>query len=205
MKIILIHGLGRTPFSLFWLARYLQSQGFSTQQFGYAPFAETYNQIVHRFINVLQQQAQQGDYSIVAHSLGSLITRSALGFASSIQLPKHIVMLGPPNQLPRLASYAWRVPPFRWFTRECGFNLASSAFFEQLPSPPASYTIIAGTKGLCGVLSPFGDDINDGIVALQETRITDTDYVIELPVIHTFMMNNQAVKQQVVKALSSVL
>ncbi|MEM8810050.1 MAG: alpha/beta hydrolase [Cyanobacteria bacterium P01_G01_bin.38] len=204
MKVILIHGLGRTPLSLLGLAGHLRRQGLGTQQFGYVPFAETYEQIVHRLISLLQKQSKQGEYCIVAHSLGSIILRSALGL-TFVQPPQHIVMLGPPNQPPRLASYAWRVPPFRWFSRDCGLNLASPDFYAQLPPPPVPYTIIAGTKGPRGIFSPFGKDVNDGIVALDETRITANDCVIELPVIHTFMMNSQAVKQQVVDAISLVL
>lgn len=204
MKVVLIHGLGRTPVSLWGLARHLQRQGFTTQQFGYAPFAETYENIVNRLVSTLKKQAKQGEYCMVAHSLGSIILRSTLGLAA-VQPPRHIIMLGPPNQPPRLASYAWRMPPFRWLTRDCGFNLASPDFFEQLPPPPAPYTIIAGTKGPRGRLSPFGDDVNDGIVALKETRIAATDRVIALPVIHTFMMNNSVVKSQVIEALSSIL
>lgn len=203
MKVILIHGLGRTPLSLAGLAHYLRQQGFVTQKFGYVSFVETYDQIVHRLISVLQKQAQQGEYCVVAHSLGSIMIRSALELAP-IQPPKHIVMLGPPNQPPRLAAYAWRVLPFQWFSRDCGLNLASPDFYAQLSPPPVPYTIIAGTRGPRGVLSLFGNDINDGIVALEETRIAATDRVIELPVIHTFMMNNSAVKQQIIEALSLV-
>ncbi|MEM9908060.1 MAG: alpha/beta fold hydrolase [Cyanobacteria bacterium P01_D01_bin.44] len=204
MKVILIHGLGRTPVSLWGLARHLQRQGFTTQQFGYAPFAETYENIVNRLVDTLKKQAKQGEYCIVAHSLGGIILRSALGLVS-IHPPRHIVMLGPPNQPPRLAFYAWRVSLFRWFSRDCGLNLASPDFYAQLPPPPVPYTIIAGTKGPRGMLSPFDDDVNDGIVALKETRIAVTDRVIALPVIHTFMMNNSVVKSQVIEALSSIL
>jgi surfactin synthase thioesterase subunit len=66
----------------------------------------------------------------------------------------------------------------------------------QHPAP-----IIAGTSGPRGVLSPFGDEVNDGIVALSETRISEADTIVELPVWHTFMMNHPAVQATVLDAV----
>ena len=61
---------------------------------------------------------------------------------------------------------------------------------------------MAGTGGLRGFWSPFGDELNDGIVALNETRLSPQDQIIQLPVLHTFMMNNLIVQKTVKKAFS---
>ena len=201
MKILLIHGLSRTPLSLLGLEWHLQQTGWATEQFSYLAFAESFDRIVERLRVLLETLASQGSYGIVAHSLGGLLTRSALGL-SSIKLPKHIVMLGTPNQPPRLAPHAWRLPPFRWWTGQCGLNLTSPAFFASLPRIESPYTIIAGTSGLRGFWSPFGDELNDGIVALNETRLSHRDRIVQLPVLHTFMMNNSTVQKTVVRAFS---
>jgi len=113
-------------------------------------------------------------------------------------------MLGTPNQRPRLAPYAWQLPPFRWWTGECGLNLTNSHFFKSLPSVKSPYTIIAGTGGPRGFLSPFGDELNDGIVALNETRLSHQDRLIQLPVMHTFMMNDSQVQKTVKHSLKMV-
>lgn len=131
MKILLIHGLSRTPLSLLGLEWDLQRAGWTTEQFSYFAVTETFDRIVERLRVRLQALASQGSYGIVAHSLGGLLTRVALGLGS-IELPKHIVMLGTPNQLPRLAPHAWKLPLFRWWTGRCGSNLTNPAFF--LPS-----------------------------------------------------------------------
>jgi hypothetical protein len=200
MKVLLVHGLGRTPVSLFSLEWRLKQAGWATEQFGYAAFLESYSQIVKRFQTRLEEISSQGPYGIVAHSLGGLLTRSALG-GGKLPLPERVVMLGTPNRLPRLAALAWKLAPFRWFAGQCGFNLASPKFFTQLPPLKLSYTIIAGTQGLRGAWSPFGLEVNDGIVALSETRISDGDRPIELPVNHTFMMNDPTVQETVVQCL----
>ncbi|MDJ0718991.1 MAG: alpha/beta hydrolase [Prochloraceae cyanobacterium] len=199
MKILLIHGLSRTPLSMLGLEWYLQQTGRTTEQFGYIAFAETFEGIVERLRVRLQELASTGSYGIVAHSLGGLLTRAALGLGS-IEWPKHTVMLGTPNQPPRLAPHAWQVPPFRWLTRQCGLNLTNQAFFASLPGFESPYTIVAGTGGPRGFWSPFGDEFNDGIVALSETRLSDRDHIVELPVMHTFMMNDSRVQKTVGQA-----
>lgn len=202
MKILLIHGLSRTPLSLLGLEKSLQQTGIATEQFSYLAVTETFDRIVERLRSRLQALADQGNYGIVAHSLGGLLTRVALGLGS-IRLPEHIVMLGTPNQLPRLAPHAWRLlPPFRWWTGQCGYNLTNPDFFASLPQLKSPYTIVAGTGGYRGFLSPFGDEPNDGIVALQETRLGDGDRLIKLPVMHTFMMNDFRVQKTVEQAFN---
>lgn len=167
------------------------------------PVAETFDRIVERLRTSLHSLSSQGSYGIVAHSLGGLLTRAALG-VSSIELPQHIVMLGTPNQPPRLATHAWRLPPFRWWTGQCGLNLTNPDFFVSLPSIESTYTIVAGTGGLTGFFSPFGDELNDGIVALSETRLSDQEHIVQLPVLHTFMMNDSRVQKAVGQAFSEV-
>ncbi|HEY9616561.1 MAG TPA: alpha/beta hydrolase [Microcoleaceae cyanobacterium] len=203
MNVLLIHGLGRTPRSLFNLERQLQWAGHTTEHFSYAAFMESYDRIVERLQVRLQDLSQQGNYGIVAHSLGGLLTRSALGL-STIAPPTHIVMLGTPNQPPRLAVHAWRLLPFQWFSGQCGFNLTCAKFYAAIPPLQAPYTIVAGTIGPRGGLSPFGMELNDGIVALSETRLSDHDRLIQLNVWHTFMMNDRLVQAVVLQSLGHI-
>jgi hypothetical protein len=200
MQILLIHGLARTSLSLLSLEQRLQTAGHRTEQFGYFAFAESFDQIADRLWQRLAALAHPGPYAIVAHSLGGVLTRAALSLGTGAA-PDHIVMLGTPNQPPRLATYAWHLPPFRWVTGQCGQNLARPDFYHSLPGLPSPYTIIAGTGGLTGPWSPFGDDLNDGIVALSETRLLPDDRIVEHPVWHTFMMNDPEVQQAVLQAL----
>ncbi len=201
MQILLIHGLSRTPLSLMGLELYLQQRGGITEQFGYIALTETFDSIVERLRFRLQVMARQGTYGIVTHSLGGLLVRAALGL-DSLKVPQHLVMLGPPNRLPRLAPAAWQLPPFRWWTGQCGFNLTNPHFFASLPRLQCPYTIIAGVGGPRGFWSLFGDECNDGIVALSETRLSHQDPIVQLPVTHTLMMNDSRVQQVVGKTLA---
>jgi hypothetical protein len=200
MQILLIHGLARTSFSLLTLEWRLRDAGYTTHSFSYFAFAESFDQIVERLRTKIRSLVSRGPYGIAAHSLGGVLTRAALG-PGDLAHPFHTVMLGTPNQSPRLASLAWQVPPFRWFTGQCGFNLSRHEFYQDLPLLRSPYTIIAGTGGPTGALSPFGEEVNDGIVALSETCLTPADTILEVPVWHTFMMNHPQVQELALAAL----
>ena len=200
MNIVLIHGLGRTPLSMLGLANHLRQSGYQPELFGYAAFAESYGQIVERLRERLAHLSHRGPYGIVAHSLGGVLTRSALA-DPDMDLPRHVVMLGTPNQSPRLAQLVWYLWPFQWISGTCGQRLASPEFYEALPPLQTAYTLIAGTSGPRGPWSPFGMEVNDGLVTLNETRLSATDRPLEFPGIHGFMMNQPQVQSTVVQVL----
>jgi hypothetical protein len=213
MRILLVHGLWRTPLSFARLARRLRRQGHATEQFGYAAVAESYPRIVDRLARRLEliARAETAEaertprlahgYVVVGHSLGGVLLRAALARASGPP-PRHLLMLGTPNRSPRLARTFSVLWPYRWLLGQCGAHLADPAFYATLPPPRVPYTILAGTAGPRGRLSPFGDDPNDGIVAVNETLVRDDDPVITLPVFHAFMMNHPAVRTEVERVLA---
>lgn len=192
MNLLLVHGLWRTPLSFLVLVRRLRQWGYSTEQFAYAAVAQPYEVIAARLANRLNRLAAQGPYAVIGHSLGGILLRSAL-LLNVGPAPSRLIMLGPPNRPPKLARLLGGYWMYQRLMGECGANLASSVFYEQLPPPTVPYTIVAGTAGPRGRWSPFGDEPNDGIVAVTETRIREDDPIVTLPVTHTFMMNNAAV------------
>jgi pimeloyl-ACP methyl ester carboxylesterase len=200
MNLLLVHGLWRTPLSFLLLVRQLREWGYCTGQFGYAAVAQGYDAIVARLIGRLERLADAGPYAVIGHSMGGVLLRSTLSRLAGPQ-PQHLIMLGTPNRPPRLA----RVLGVRWVFRrimgECGVNLSSPLFYAGLPVPRVPYTIVAGTAGPKGRWSPFGEEPNDGIVAVSETRIYDDDPLVLLPVTHTFMMNSARVHEVIRRAL----
>jgi thioesterase domain-containing protein len=140
-----------------------------------------------------------GPYAVIGHSLGGLALRAALPGLQ--QPPVHVILLGTPNQPPRLARRLHRLWPYRLLCGESGQLLAQAEFFAQLPRPQAPYTIIAGSAGSRGRWSPFGADVNDRLVAVEETKIMPTDHPIILDVGHTFMMNDKKVWDAILDVL----
>ena len=199
MRVLLIHGLARTPLSLLGLARDLRRAGHRTELVAYSGALESYERIIARVRHRLEAAAGSGQpYAVVAHSLGGLLVRAALDqWPAALPAPRHIVMLGTPNRSPRLARRFRRWWPYRFINGQCGQLLAEPSFFARLPRPPAPTTVIAGTKSWPRAISLFEGAPNDGVVAVEETRLDAAAGLIELPASHTFMMNNREVRDTV--------
>jgi pimeloyl-ACP methyl ester carboxylesterase len=201
MNLLLVHGLWRTPLSFVVLAHRLRGWGYPTESFGYAAIAQRYDAIVARLVKRLERLAMGGPYAVIGHSLGGVLLRSALAQMTGPP-PRHLVMLGTPNRPACLARVLGGYWAYRRLMGDCGTNLTSGAFYAGLPVPEIPYTIVAGTAGPRWRWSPFGDEPNDGIVAVRETRIRDDEPVVLLPVSHPFMMNNAAVQAAIREALA---
>jgi hypothetical protein len=200
MRLLLVHGMGRTPLSLGRLAQFLRQDGHEIELVGYIAALESFTRIRRRVRSRLEALARSGErYAVIGHSLGGLALRAALG--NLAPAPMCLIMLATPNQSPRLARRLQRFWPYRLLTGESGQLLASEKFFLQLPRPSVPYTIIAGNVGRRGRRSPFQHDVNDWLVAVEETKIVPGDQPIVLPVGHTFMMNDREVHLAVRRAL----
>ncbi len=204
MRVLLIHGLARTPLSLVGLARDLRRAGHRTELVAYSGALESFPRIIARVRRRLGLAAQRGGrYAVVGHSLGGLIVRAALdSWPADRPLPRLIVMLGTPDRVPRLARRFHRWGPYRLVNGECGQLLAEPGFFTRLPWPPVPTTVIAGTKSWPRALSAFDGAPNDGVVAVDEARPDSEASLIELPASHTFMMNNRQVRATVRELLA---
>lgn len=200
MHLLLVHGMGRTRLSLVRLAWFLRREGHATEQMGYVAAIEPFARIVARTRRRLEAIAATGrPYAVIGHSLGGLILRAALDGVNPV--PRHLIMLATPNQVPRLALRLRRFWPYQLTCGESGRLLAEPEFMAQIPPPVSPYTIIAGSAGPRGRRSPFGDAPNDWIVAVEETRLRPDDQPVVLPVGHTFMMNDRRVREVVAGVL----
>ena len=203
MRLLVVHGMGRTPLSLTRLTRFLQRRGYRPGRLGYVAAVEGFERIRTRVRRRLEVLALAGEpYAVIGHSLGGLALRAALSGLEPA--PVHLIMLATPNQPPRLASRLHRRWPYRLVCGESGQLLARQEFFAQLPLPRVPYTTIAGSGGPCGPRSPFGYDANDWIVAVEETKITSADRPTIFHVGHTFMMNDSRVHAAIRRVLEQV-
>src|SRR5512137_1403359 len=193
MRVLLVHGLGRSRLSLALLAWRLSQSGHATQFFPYSALAETHDRIVYRLVTRLRCLAAQGaEVGLVGHSFGGLLLREALAAVPELRV-KHLVMLATPNRPPRLAGRVYTKFPFRILRGNCGQCLADSSWFRSLPGLSIPYTLVAGTGGWRGRLSPFQREPNDGALAVSETLLNDKDRPVLVPALHTFIMNRRSV------------
>lgn len=204
MRVFLVHGLARTPLSLIGLSRDLRRAGHKPRLLAYSGTFETYQGIVRRIRHRFENAAMTDEpYAAIGHSLGGLLVRAAFaGWPPTLPLPKCLIMLGTPNQVPRLARRFREWHLYRWINGESGQLLADPEFFAGLPAPAVPVTVIAGTRGWPLRLSLFGAEPNDGVVAVAETQLACSTEVVQLRASHTFMMNNRQVRATVREVLA---
>jgi len=194
LRVFLIHGMGRSPASLAFLARRLRRADHHVSLFGYAVRNVSLDVIADRFVThvsaVLEDDPGDPPYAIVGHSLGNVITRLAsphlpLGFT-------RFAMLAPPNRPPLLARRLEQNGVFRVLTGDAGQRLADAEFFASLPVPDVPTIILAGdaAKGL--TVLPFEGAAADGVVSVDETRLATIPHRV-VPAWHTFIMNHPEV------------
>ncbi len=194
MRVFLIHGMGRTSISMWYLKWKLQRLGHHPSLFGYLVTTTSLLEITDRFAAHVRQvvgadrerSGRPEPYAVIGHSLGNIITRKA-----SSQLPEGLsrfVMLAPPNRSPAMARFLKNNPIFRAATRDAGQKLADPSFYQDLPVPEVPSLIIAGTRGPRAPWLPFQGRPNDSVVGLEETRLAGIP-VLEVPAIHTYIMN----------------
>ena len=200
MHVFLLHGMARTPASMFLLARRLAKAGFRTHLFGYQVSLQSLESIADRLVRKVEKTLEaEGSgvprpFAIVGHSLGNVIARLA-----SPALPPGLaclVMIAPPNRSPVTARWLEGNAIFHLLTQDAGRKLADPEFFDRLPEPDVPTLVIAGTAGFTAPWLPFEGRPNDGVVALEETHLEGADR-LEISGVHTFLMNRKDVFQAV--------
>ena len=198
MKAILIHGMGRTTASMAILSRRLRARGLATCALGYMAAFEPFDPCVERLAERIRVLADGAPFLLVGHSLGSVLVRGALPKIADLPLAG-CVFLAPPQRACRAARFFSGHPLYRWMNGEMGQLLADPAFFAGLPLPQVPTRVFAGNAGPQAAWLPFEGEPNDGILAVEETRARDGDEVIEVPALHTFIMNSRRVAEGILE------
>ena len=172
------------------LARRLSAAGHEVSSFGYFVTRDPLDAIAHKFAGFIEAERGAAQrYAVIGHSLGNIVTRLA-----SPKLPglARFMMLAPPNSPPVMARALQTNPVFRVLTRDAGRKLLDSAFYESLPVPSCPILVVAGNGGPRLRWLPFRGAPSDGVVSVEETRLPGVPHV-EVPAVHTFIMNDAEV------------
>ena len=200
MDAIIIHGMGRTPAAMSILAARLKASNIRPHLFGYSVTFEKWGQCIQRYKNFIEKRIRTSDYIIVGHSLGTVLTRAVL--PKLTHKPSACFFLAPPTQVCKAARNFYRYRPIQLFMSEIGRVLTDEQFMESLPLPNIPTKIYAGIAGPRGRYSPFGEELNDGLLTVQETFLPNVP-MQTVPVLHTFIMNSKAVTQDIVRIAKS--
>ena len=200
MHAILIHGMGRTPASMLILALRLRKAGIHSHFFAYSAAFERWESCVNRLEKCIHQHTRDKDFIIIGHSLGTVLTRGVLPRLT--HKPIACFFLAPPTKACLAAQKLAPLRLYKLLTGEMGQLLACPHFMDSLPTPNVPTKIYSGINGLRGRYSPFGEQLNDAVLAIDETLLPCVPYET-IAAVHTFIMNKKAVAEDIIKLINT--
>src|SRR5688500_4716295 len=200
MQALLIHAVGRTPMARSLLAPRWRASHIRPHLFGYSVTFERWDECIQRLEHFITKRVKTNEYIIVGHSLGSILTRAAL--PRMVHQPAACFFLASPTQVCKAAHNFAHYHVAKLLAGEIGQLLANKQFMESLPHTGVPTKIYAGTGGPRGRYSPFGEELNDGVLTVKETLLPGVP-VQTIPAVHTFIMNSKVVAQDIVRIVNS--
>jgi len=204
--VVLLHGLARVSNSMGELEDKLADAGYHAVNVHYKSRSYSIDVLAEDAVGrgITQCNALDADkIHFVTHSLGGILVRAYLNDHELASLGR-VVMLGPPNQGSEVVDRFDGVPGFEFITGPAGIRLGTEpdSVPRQLGPVDFDLGVIAGNSSITptSLVLP-GDD--DGLVAVESTRVEGMNEHIVLPVTHTFMMRNNEVIDQVIHYLNT--
>ena len=182
--VVLVHGMGRTPLSMWPLARVLEREGYDVLNWGYSSYGPTVEELGRQLVAAVSERSRPAGTRVhfVTHSLGGIIVRAALAGDPPADVGR-IVMLGPPNAGSHAADRA--LPWLGWLWKPMAeLTTAETSTARSLPLPQdIEIGIVAGSR--------------DARVSVEESHLScETDHVV-VPAGHSFLMLRADVQELV--------
>jgi len=194
--VVLLHGLGRTPASLWGAQAYLEIRGFSTLNLSYPSRRASVDDHAAKLASRVKSFAEKvGDVHFLTHSMGGLVAWALIARERPKNLGK-VVMLAPPLGGSEIADFIATQPFLRKLFGPAIEDLTCSAQRGPIDFPLG---VIAGDRTLNPLLSYFFlRGPNDGKVTVARTRLPGLADHLCLPVSHPLLpWDGEALRQAV--------
>lgn len=193
--VFLVHGLGRTRWSMIPAAMFLERSGFAVRNIGYPSRRMRVERLAEAYLAPELEKAGDGaPVHFVTHSMGGILVRELLQHRD---LPPggRVVMMAPPNQGSELVDRLREFPIFRWRNGPAGAQLGigPDSLPNRLMPVDAAIGVIAGNRCLNPLFGHWIDGPCDGKVSVSRARLGEMADFLVLPVSHTFMMLDRRV------------
>lgn len=203
VKVLYVHGMGRSPLSGAVLMQRLARAGHVPHSFGYAVTLQDFEAIRDRLARTIVRLSAEGPVALVGHSLGGVLLRAAIAaLPATTALPSHLFLLGSPvravRPAQRFAGRHW----YRLLTRSSGQLLASPHGMAALGAPHIHTIAIAGSGGWWPTPERTARVHHDGVVSVQETRADWLDEHLLVPVPHSLLPVSRRVSDLVLERLA---
>ena len=190
--LVLLHGLGRTRYSLWPVAREALRRRYRVHNLGYpsrhAPIERLAESVGQR---VREISDSGGPVDVVTHSMGGIVLRAAV---ASESLPadrvRRVVMLAPPNHGSEVADRLRDYLVYRLFTGPAGQQIGTDddSVPRRLPPPPFELGIIAGRRSGNPLFARVLGAEGDGKVTVASAQIEGMRELVVVDRSHTFIM-----------------
>ena len=141
--------------------------------------------------------------------MGNIVVRHLIGRLQHDD-PHHLldrchsmVMLGPPNQGAAISRLLAPTGLYGWLTGQGGLELGPQweTFVTELATPPFPFMIIAGDVSGLPITNPLVDGSSDFVVSVDEAKLDGSESLEIVPVLHSFLMNDDKSVEMTVKFL----
>jgi triacylglycerol lipase len=205
--VILLHGLGRSRWSMWRMERSLADHGYRTVNVGYPSTDATIRDLVETHVAPAVDRCRNdfpGRIHFVTHSMGGILVRQYL---QDHGLPpgSRAVMLSPPNHGSELADRLKEFWGYRWIMGPAGQELGTGP--ESVPNSlePTGVEIgvITGDKSDNPIAYFTFEGPNDGRVSVESARLSEMKDFRVVHASHAFIMINTAVIEETLSFLKN--
>ena len=194
-RVILVHGLWMYGFCMAFMQRRIERSGYDVECWSYPTVRATLRDNAEQLAEYCRRHPGSRLH-IVGHSMGGLIAVSAAA-AGSIPCLGRVVAAGTPLADSFSARRLEQLPGGRMMLGQCISEWLHGPRIEVAATCELGVIAGRGGIGLGRLIAPDLPTPNDGVIAVEETRIPGLRDHIVLNVSHTEMLASAAVAHQV--------
>ena len=202
--VVLLHGLGRTAKSMTYIQERLTDAGYHVFNYDY----ESRKNEIDSLVTDLQQYLEtccsrkESDLHFVTHSLGGILVRALIARERPENLGR-VVMLSPPNKGSQTVDLLKDYPLFKKILGPASLQLGTDpeSFPNRLGPADFELGIITGDRTIDPVSSWIIPGVDDGKVAVENTKLEGMADFRIVNVSHAYIMENSEVVLEVINFL----
>ena len=204
-NVILLHGLGRSRWSMRTMEKALAQSGYRVFNMGYPSTTKAIPDLAAELRAQVQHCCHTNQTHFVTHSLGGILVRSYLTHYPLDNLGR-VVMLSPPNKGSELVDVLGKVGAFTLILGPASGQLSTqpSSIPNQLNQRgPVDFElgVITGNRSFNPLTSWLIPGPDDGRVSVNSAQVAGMADFLVVPRTHTFIMSSRTVIEQTVNFL----